>query len=735
RPSSRAFSGLRSKLYREVFQKNLNESEFSHINRLICIYLDQGIATWRMPVKETFFSTLYDLFHHSILKQDPFGSPSMTKLFKLSVDECIHECLSQILKDQNLFESYIFEIILGTPGWSAIINQLETKSIQLPTKRPILLKELIALHLIHDLFQMKKKNHIPFTIEPSFSTLLETLEKPQPTKLHDIKMIWHTAYERSIYYQALVGVSQFCSPSEKPPSKIQALFCIDDRECSIRRHLESCNANVETFGTAGFFGMDFFLKFTESSVLDQNCPIVLKPKHIITATPTEKLSSSDERISKAKMDRQSHSLFSGWYQSQKLGLIAIVDLVKSVFRPGHIASKLSLLNRPEDSTTLEIFRSDKIHNDSIINFGYTLEELADRIAGQLHSIGLTKSFGKLIVLYGHGSTNVNNPHFAAYDCGACMGKPGSPNARVFAAAANTPSVRQLLRLKGIDLPDDTYFLAAIHDTTRDEVKYFELESIPRTHLGDFAELKMSMEKALELNSKERSRRFELVPKKASPVETLALVQSRSVTIFEPRPELTHTGNCLAIIGRRDLTKNLFLDRRAFLNSYNPNTDPEGTILESILSAVVPVCGGINLTYLLSRLDNDVYGAGTKLPHNVLGLVGVGIGVGSDALTGLPLQMVEVHEPVRLMIVVDQAPKIALKALKANPRIYEWIRNEWIHFACVDPLNSKCYIYQKGNLQNWTPDHNFDLKSVVSSEAAYAEEAFYVPFSKIIHGLT
>ncbi len=75
-----------------------------------------------------------------------------------------------------------------------------------------------------------------------------------------------------------------------------------------------------------------------------------------------------------------------------------------------------------------------------------------------------------------------------------------------------------------------------------------------------------------------------------------------------------------------------------------------------MAAVVPVCAGISLEYYFSFVDNDRYGCGTKLPHNVTSLVGVMDGHASDLRTGLPWQMVEIHEPVRILFVVETTPE-------------------------------------------------------------------------------
>ena len=204
------------------------------------------------------------------------------------------------------------------------------------------------------------------------------------------------------------------------------------------------------------------------------------------------------------------------------------------------------------------------------------------------------------------------------------------------------------------------------------------------HLIIFSNFSKTLEIAKRSNAQERCRKFAVVKSNISPRQALSEVQHRATVLFEPRPELGHAGNSLCIVGRRTLTKHLSFDRRAFLNSYDPTQDTDGQILNQILSAVVPVCGGINLEYYFSRVDNAVYGCGTKLSHNVCSLLGVYNGIDDDLRTGLPVQMIEIHDPVRLLIIIEQTPEIVMKVIQKNQPVFEWIQNEWVKLACIKP---------------------------------------------------
>ncbi|HQR94786.1 MAG TPA: Na-translocating system protein MpsB, partial [Sediminibacterium sp.] len=212
------------------------------------------------------------------------------------------------------------------------------------------------------------------------------------------------------------------------------------------------------------------------------------------------------------------------------------------------------------------------------------------------------------------------------------------------------------------------------------------------------------ETALDFNAKERSRRFASINSKSDIKAIRKEIKKRSVSLFEPRPELGHGSNALCIIGRRSLTKDLFLDRRAFLNSYDYTTDPEGELLVNVIRPIGPVCGGINLEYYFSRIDNHKLGAGTKLPHNVMGLIGVANSSDGDLRPGLPVQMIEVHDPVRLLIIVEHYPAIVLKTIQSAPEIYEWYINEWVHLVVINPEDKLLYHFSNGQFLHYDPLH-------------------------------
>jgi uncharacterized protein YbcC (UPF0753/DUF2309 family) len=250
--------------------------------------------------------------------------------------------------------------------------------------------------------------------------------------------------------------------------------------------------------------------------------------------------------------------------------------------------------------------------------------------------------------------------------------------------ANDPRVREVLAVEGVAIDASTWFVGAQRNTCNNEVTFFDQDLLPPSRQPLFGRAVAAIEATTRREAHERCRRFDAVPSWYPPAAALAHVQGRADDLAQPRPEYGHATNAFCIVGRRTRTRGLFLDRRAFLVSYDPSRDGDGAILARILAAVVPVVAGINLEYYFSYVDPTGYGCGTKLPHNVTSLLGVMDGALSDLRTGLPWQMVEIHEPTRLTIVVETGRDRLQRIIAANAAIEQLVRQRWIWLACLDP---------------------------------------------------
>ena len=285
--------------------------------------------------------------------------------------------------------------------------------------------------------------------------------------------------------------------------------------------------------------------------------------------------------------------------------------------------RVSELVRAPAGTRLRLERTDPTPGPDGGHIGYTLEELTNVGEKVLRDIGLVAGFSRLVFVFGHGSTSMNNPHESAHDCGACGGGRGGPNARALAQILNDTRVRDGLTQRGIAIPPETVFVGGMHNTSSEEVSLFDLDRVPESHRAELERAWAEIEEAADRDAHERARRFESAPLSLTPLGARRHMEGRAEDLSQVRPEWGHATNAICIVGRRARTRGMFLDRRAFLNSYDPTQeDAEATVLTRSLQAVFPVCGGINLEYYFSTWITLATVAG-RVADNITSLLGVG----------------------------------------------------------------------------------------------------------------
>lgn len=764
--------------------------------RFCAAFLDQGIAHRALPERDHGLFQAFTALHESGGAASAWWLAGVaTEVRRLRADQvpalaCIQESLDALGVREEETEDFLSATLLALRGWGGMIWHVEQRADRVHhAVPPDSLIDFLAVRLLLERFALRSAARTSLGHAGSLATLRADLERSVPTvqpnrekqraflvfqlaqvlgwtpeplsqltgpaweKLLaeveafselDRRRVFHLAYEHRFRVQTLDALAGRAGRALKPPGRpsFQAVFCIDEREESIRRHVEEVAPTAETFGAAGFFGVVMYYRGAAAADFVPLCPVVVRPQHWVSETVERGLLKEERRRRSTRRQlgmalRSFHGgsrrIVSGAFLSATFGLLATVPLVARVVFPrlterfrGFFDSFIA----PPPATRLNLERNAPEASSEESGHGFLAAEMAGIAERLLRDIGLTKNFARLVLIFGHGSTSMNNPHESAHDCGACGGGVGGPNARAIAEMLNDPRVRQALAERNLPIPTDTVFVGGLHNTASDNLTYSDTARLPESHRFEFEVAGKAMTEAVIRNAHERARRFGSAPLGLSAVAAKHHMEGRSADLAQVRPEWGHATNAICIVGRRQTTRGLFLDRRAFLVSYDPGQDDAQTgILARILGAVVPVCSGINLEYYFSYVDSPGWGSGSKLPHNITGLLGVMDGAMSDLRTGLPWQMVEIHEPVRLLFVIETTPAAFLAIMKKNPAIQTMVANLWVQVATMDPVTGALSVYHPDGFEPYTSQAG-PLPTAASSREWYTGWRDHLEFAEI-----
>jgi uncharacterized protein len=149
------------------------------------------------------------------------------------------------------------------------------------------------------------------------------------------------------------------------------------------------------------------------------------------------------------------------------------------------------------------------------------------------------------------------------------------------------------------------------------------------------------------------------------------------------------------------TKHIDLAGRSFLHDYDWQQDPSLSVLELIMTAPMIVTNWINLQYYASTVDNQRYGSGNKVLHNVVGgRLGVFEGNGGDLRIGLPWQSLHDgdvlrHTPLRLSVFIE-APEAGVNTIiSKHEMVRQLLDHEWLHLFRIDAESNGITRYCNG----------------------------------------
>lgn len=645
-------------------------------------FMDEGLSEWEMPYKSEGFYTAWRLL---VIYDTELGTTSLKDIPKTSA-AALGELLNGYPESQ--YVEIFSQHLAALPGWVGYIKHRTESNSDWQQNFPIDLMDYLAVRL-----WMAQKLNV--------TLLPEETEANTDDFLLRLQFIWLQAWEKSWQNELVLSMENGVNIPQTIDKPIvpdaQMVFCIDTRSELIRRHVES-NGNYETFGYAGFFGIAMDYQSPKDGITRKACPPIVSSAY----TVSESAQVDKKRLFLSYEKKNEHLKFGNYFLKRMKNMLPSafgyvegsgvyygLSLLARTLIPGAIYRKNQQNVSPMEATCQPDIINISQENRDLP--GVTLEEKVSIVKSAFDLMGW-KEFAPLVLFVGHGSHSANNPFGSSLDCGACAASPGRHNARMLAKLANLLQVRKALaEIHGVFIPENTLFLGAEHNTTTDEIVLFDSEA-PETHKLLIEDLKVNLWRAQQSATQNRL---------GTNGNSLSKAQEKANNWGETRPEWGLAKNAGFIVGPRNLTKNTNLDSRCFLHSYDWELDATGKALEGIMQGPMVVTQWINNHYYFSTVDNNTYGGGSKITHNITGKFAVMQGNGGDLKMGLPLQSLYssdqgmYHQPLRLTVMIHAPINRIVGILERNSHLKSLLDNEWIYLMVMDPeQKNEVFKYKK-----------------------------------------
>ena len=678
------------------------------VSQTCAAYFDAHQADWQPERSQGLYAFWRDTLQHDHGIGILMGLPELGRALKVlpaTAQEAERWVLQRLGLPSEVWADYLEAVLLTVNGWASWCAYLGWQA-RLEGGEDKHLRELLAIRLAWGAILLECKDnastsHAFTELKHAWGYAPMLLKQAESTLLID--EIWQVALETGYQRELASKLMQTGSVQTvgKQAIELQAAFCIDVRSEPMRRALEAVSPAVQTIGCAGFFGLPVAYTPLATQARRPQLPGLLPPTmevkdRIVAADAT--VHANDEEVqnaaSQARLDR--FGIANQW-QAASRWPSASFSFVEAA-GVGYIAKLGQWLlpgkhTRERDDLAGLSSRYRAMCRPQIVGLALPAKVL---LAAQvLHSIGLEGNFAPIVLLVGHGSQSKNNAHAAALDCGACCGQTGEVNVRSLAQLLNDMSVRAELREQGVVIPEETRFVAALHNTTTDEVESFDLDLLPVTARKRWDRMQDVFTQACDQVRRERAPRLGLDPSVPAG-DLLDQLRRRANDGAQTRPEWGLAGNASFVIASRQRSRGLDLEGRSFLHDYEASEDVDGSVLELLMTAPMLVTHWINWQYNASTVDSLRLGSGNKLLHNVVGgNIGVFEGNGGDLRIGLSRQSLHdskrwLHEPLRLTVVIDESQQAIDSVINKHVVIQQLINNGWLHLWRFDQSQLQRY---------------------------------------------
>ncbi|CAM3272518.1 putative inorganic carbon transporter subunit DabA [Sphingomonas antarctica] len=641
-------------------------------------YLDKGQALWAAPRGRGAYAEWRAVATHDLTPEivGLAGFANHVSNAPETATDAIASVVDRLRMPAAALETYFHQMLTTLGGW-AQYARYRLWQAELGGSVDSIATDFLAIRLVWEAALYERYAHY---IGIRWESVVATHASPvAPTGDHVVDVVLQEAFERAAQRKLAETLSAPLAGAIQQRPALQAAFCIDVRSEVFRRALESLNPTIETLGFAGFFGLTASHRRFASDVPEHRLPVLLNPGLSTRSGGAEDAGADTAVRIKARAKRAW-----GRFKLAAVSSFAFVEATGPLYITKLLIDALGLRRTPVPDEPAP-------HPEPALG----LEARTKMAESVLRAMSLTTGFARLVVLAGHGANVVNNPHASALHCGACGGYSGEVNARLLAALLNDSDVRMGLNQRGIEIPAETLFVGALHDTTTDTVTLYDEDKDAASHLSDLTDAKRLFVAAGKVARGERALRLPRGTGEAS-------LTKRSRDWAEVRPEWALAGCKSFIAAPRRLIVGKNLEGSAFLHNYIWRDDNDFAVLELILTAPVVVASWISLQYYGSTVAPDMFGGGNKLLHNVVGGIGVIEGNGGMMRAGLPWQSVHdgdrfVHDPVRLSVCIAAPPEAITDILSRHPNIRALFDNRWLYLFTLDDAGRMAWRYA-GDLQ-------------------------------------
>ncbi|MEH6828327.1 YbcC family protein [Parasphingorhabdus sp.] len=627
-------------------------------------HFDAGQALWAAPKGKSAYAAWRAIAMHDLTPEIAglTGFARFVADCPENADDVVRFCAKLLQLPEDASTLYFQRLLTVQGGWSQYARYILWQA-EMVGDDDATLTDCLAIALVWEAALYRQYGEQ--IVEP-WQNVMKQYAAPVKADLDMVvDAILQDAFERAGQRKLAHLLAQSAPERGSARPALQMAFCIDVRSEVFRRALEAQGPDIETIGFAGFFGLTASHHDFASDIAEHRLPVLLN-----AGLHSRSGDAQDHEADLAARYKARAIRAWGRFKLAAVSSFAFVEASGPIYIGKLVRDALGRTDRHVPAAP-----------PPQITDALGLEDRSAMAATILRAMSLTGNFARLVVLAGHGATVANNPHHSGLNCGACGGYSGEVNARLLAALLNDMAVRSEIAGKGISIPDDTLFVAALHDTTTDRVTLYEQDHPAPGHHDDLNQLQSWLAAAARQANGERALRL---PRANGASDILA----RSTDWSEIRPEWGLAGCSAFIAAPRARTSGKDFAGSAFLHDYDWRADEGFGVLELILTAPVVVASWINLQYYGSTVMPEQFGGGNKLLHNVVGGIGVIEGNGGNLRPGLAWQSIHdgdeyVHEPRRLTVCIEAPREAIIDILAKHEAVRELFDNGWLHLFALD----------------------------------------------------